>query len=735
MPRTPSPTPLGSGVNYNKGNYHELVQFLDIDWDKELEASNNDIEHMWKTLKNKIQEATDKFIPTISSCKTYGAEKWKRALPKPVREEIKIKNRLYKKYMHSRNEEERKRYRKQSNHVRGITRQIEMDEQRDIANRCKTNPKAFWSYVNKRTKNKNPIPDLVVAGPDGSELCISKDLDKAEVFSDYFSAVFNHDTTAPGGDLPQINSEQSMAEIHFDVDTIRKKLSSLNVYKSPGPDNIHPKILKEAAAVLAYPLYLIFQCSLESDCLPLDWKSGNITAIYKKGRKCLPNNYRPISLTSIICKVFESIVRTHLMKYFLEHNLFSEKQFGFLSKRSTVTQLLQILDTWTNQLEMGGQIDVIYTDLEKAFDKVPHHLLLKKLQNYLVDNKVKEWIASFLCNRRQRVGISNSFSSWRSVVSGIPQGSILGPFLFLVYINDIVSTCDDETSMFLYADDTKLFRYVGCPQDSKILQTDLQSLHKWIKEWLLSLNIEKCKIVSYGRQKQDTNYEIDGTQLERVTNIKDLGVIFDSDLKFHTHVNTIIGKAYAILGLINRNFRYMKTEVFIQLYKAMVRSHLEYAGSVWSPYMKGDIEKLERVQMRATRMVQGVRHLSYLDRLKFLNLPTLRYRRQRGDMIEVFKIMNGNYENFRPFSCLEQDRYNLRGNSKKLPVGYCKGNLRKYNFTCRVVGLWNSLPESVVTSESLNIFKARLDKHWRSQELCFDWTVDIGGTGNRSALN
>jgi hypothetical protein len=684
-------------------------------------------------LKNRLQEATDRFIPVSGTGKLVHA-KWGRPLHKSVRDEIGYKNKLWRKYLQSKDDQVYKQYKKQRNRVRAITRQEEMDEQKDIAYKSKSNPKAFWSYVNQRTKNKQFIPDLVSVDKDGTQTHVTDESEKAELLSNYFSKVFNYETVKPGGVLPTISSEQCMINVSFDVETVQRKLSLLNVNKSPGPDNIHPRVLKEAASVLAFPLCQIFRCSLETGQLPLDWRSGNISAIYKKGKKCLPCNYRPISLTSILCKILESLIRTHLIKFFMDNDLFSNKQFGFLSKRSTVSQLLQILDTWTEQLEKGGQIDIIYTDLEKAFDKVPHYLLLKKLKNFSIDENIMRWITSFLTDRRQRVGVHGSFSQWKPVVSGIPQGSILGPFLFLVYINDIVNTCNTESNMYLYADDTKLSRYIGESQDSLILQKDLDNLNNWIKTWLLKLNIDKCKIMSIGRRVVENKYTIDGIQLERVSNIPDLGVTFDTGLKFHVHVSTIVGRAYGVLGLINRHFRHMTTETFVLLYKSMVRSKLEYAHSVWNPYMKGDIEKLERVQMRATKMIRGLKHLSYIDRLKALNLPTLRYRRQRGDMIEVYKIINGYYDNFRPFSPVEPSRYSTRGNSKRLLFKRCRYDLRKYNFTNRVVGIWNSLPETVVKSRTVNAFKAGLDRHWRDQEQFYDWTMEVHGTGSRSIV-
>src|SRR5664279_3063394 len=218
-------------------------------------------------------------------------------------------------------------------------------------------------------------------------------------------------------------------------------------------------------------------------------------------------------------------------------------------------QLMKIIDMWTECLESGGQIDVIYTDLEKAFDKVPHNLLIQKLRNFYINEVCIKWIESFLANRRQRVNINGSYSEWARVISGIPQGSVLGPLLFIIYINDLVAACNSGSEVYLFADDAKLFKHVKSEIDKDILQNDLTGLQEWIKKWLLKLNIEKCKVVSYGRSNViSSDYYIDNIKLEKLDKIKDLGVLFDSKLSFREHVMTTTNKAYSILGIIKRNF-------------------------------------------------------------------------------------------------------------------------------------------------------------------------------------
>ena len=335
--------------------------------------------------------------------------------------------------------------------------------------------------------------------------------------------------------------------------TIHEQLLKLKTDKSPGPDNIHPRILKETADSISYSLYTLFNLSLNHELIPNDWQCSIVIAIHKKGNKSLTSNYRPISLTCISCKIMESIIRNHIMEYFHTNNLFSSKQFGFIKGRSTVLQLLNLIDSWTSSLENGGQIDVIYTDFEKAFDKVPHLRLLYKLQFYGINEQILNWIRGFLCTRKHCVKINGTLSEWRSVTSGIPQGSVLGPLLFIIYINDLPNECMNLSELFMFADDTKLFKYILNTFDSTTLEQNCQALFNWSQKWLMSLNINKCKVLSIGRRNMIQNsYGFDTpqsgfVQLERVDKMKDLGVIFDDDLSFKSHRYEKINKAYQIL--------------------------------------------------------------------------------------------------------------------------------------------------------------------------------------------
>ena len=315
-----------------------------------------------------------------------------------------------------------------------------------------------------------------------------------------------------------------------------------------------------------------------------------------------------------------------------------------------------------------------------------------------------------MSGREQRVVVNGNLSSWASILSGIPQGSVLGPILFVVFINDLPDVV--RSSVKIFADDTKLFRALRSSEDKVKLQQDLDSLMEWSQKWQLGFNESKCKVLHLGSANERMKYQMGASTLETTTNEKDLGVIIDEQLKFHQHVTTAVNKASRMLGLVRATFTCLDETTIPRLFTTMVRPHLEYGNSIWYPRFRQDKVEVEKIQKPATKLIPNLKHLPYEDRLRAFSLPSLEYRRRRGDMLQVFKIVNGiDRVNVNTFFSMQAES-STRGHDQKFVKKRARLGVRQSVFSHRVVNDWNSLPVEVIHSPSLNAFKSRLDKFW-----------------------
>ena len=396
--------------------------------------------------------------------------------------------------------------------------------------------------------------------------------------------------------------------------------------------------MKELADFICIPLSILYNKSLKEGAHK-SWTKAIITAIYKKGLKSDTGNYRPISITSVISKVMESIIRDATVAHLMKHGVLSNGQYGFVPGRNCITQLLLCMEDWTNMIENGESFDIIYTDFSKAFDSVAHERLLLKLENVGIKGDLLNWIRSFLTGRTQCVNVNGVTSSWKDVISGIPQGSVLGPLLFVIFINDMPEKVKFNICK-LFADDCKLYGPVN-DNDGNIMEIDFNNLENWPRQWQLPFNVKKCKVMHVGSKNPSRAYKLNDEIIDASDHEKDLGVIIDDSLKFRTHAAAAIKKANQTLGIIKKSYTSRDAVTISTLYKAMVRPHLEYGNAIWGPFSQGDKKSVESVQRRATKLIHGFNDKSYEDRIKQLKLPSLGYRRKRGDMIWMFKIMNG----------------------------------------------------------------------------------------------
>jgi ribonuclease P/MRP protein subunit RPP40 len=350
--------------------------------------------------------------------------------------------------------------------------------------------------------------------------------------------------------------------------------------------------------------------------------------------------------------------------------------------------LLEFLEFVSSYIDRGFPVDVIYLDFQKAFDKVPHRRLMLKINSLGISGSILKWIENWLQDREQKVVMLGSSSRWIKVKSGVPQGSVLGPLLFLIYINDIDEVV--ASKILKFADDPKLYGVVANQQDIERLKNDLKNLCNWSADWLMLFNVDKCKVMHLGYNNSKSTYGMNGKDLEEISEERDLGVIVQQDLKWRKQCSKSVSTANRILGMIKRSFCYLSKDVLLKLYKSLVRPHLEYCVQAWRPYLKKDIELIEGVQRRATKLIKSLKDETYENRLKKLHLTSMETRRLRGDLIEVFKMFKG-MDNLDVHKFFQLTNAPTRGHSLKLVKHGCNLDAERVHCFTGYSSSWKDL--------------------------------------------
>ena len=688
--------------DFQKGDYDGMRQYAhNKKW--KLLLKNKKPEQCWGILKQEFDYMITTFVPFKRHRRSR-----KKHLSNKALQKIRNKQRLWKLYRTTGNNDDYIKYKEALNATTKEIRSSKRMFEQKLATNIKQDSKSFFAYIRSKQRVKDSIGPL--KGNNGAVISNNKEM--AESLNEYFSTVFTlEDINAlPATEQLLEEGKTCLEQLVVTPGMIEAKIKGLKDNKSPGADGISPRLLKEIVDDISVPLAIAFNLSIQDGIVPREWKNANIIPIFKKGSRCKSENYRPVSLTSVICKLLESLLRDHMVDFLTRHNLINQTQHGFLKGRSCLTNLLDFMEHISKWADDGSPVDVIYLDFQKAFDKVPHQRLLIKLKSHGMGESVVNWVRDWLSGRKQRVVVEGEESSWRPVISGVPQGSVLGPILFLIYINDLEN--EIGSNILKFADDTKMFRRVESQEDRHQLQSDLNKLVKWAEKWQMLFNKDKCKCLHIGQANAKNNYIMNNTVLLSTEREKDVGVVVSSDMKVSEQCGIAARKGNQILGLIRRNIAYRDKRLIIPLYMSLVRPHLEYCIQAWRPHMRKDIDKLERVQRRATRLISEISQLSYEERLQQCRLTTLETRRIRGDQIEVFKIMHG-YEGLNKdmFFRIKNDSI-TRGHSLALVKSHSRLDIRKYTFSQRVVNDWNKLPEECINATSVNMFKNKIDQYY-----------------------
>ena len=532
---------------------------------------------------------------------------------------------------------------------------------------------------------------------------ITNDRDKANTLNNHFSSVFTQEIYPIPKLSPSVYSDIPFLKIG--IDGVVKQLKNINQNKATGPDELPARVLKEAAAEIAPIITHIFQQSYNTSKLPDDWLQALVTPIHKKSLKSDPANYRPISLTCILCKVMEHIILSNMWKHLHKHNILLHFQHGFQSGLSCDSQLIETVHDWITAMDNKSQIDAILLDFAKAFDKVPHKRLLSKLAFYGIIGNTKNWIKSFLSHRKQRVSVNGALSDNTCVTSGVPQGSVLGPVLFLLYINDINNNI--QSPIRLFADDSIIYRIIKSETDNNILQSDLIQLQTWSNKWQMEFNIPKCVHLPITNKTKPRlhSYSLCGVPLSTVSSQPYLGIKLDTKLTWANHITDIASKSSKVLGMIKRTLGPCKPNVKETAYNMLLRPKLEYASPIWNPHTTTQIKHLEKVQHRAAKFVKNYhrRQTATTDLIATLGWPTLERRRIIKQAMTFYKILN-NIINITPPPGLLKPSKN-RGH---YIATRCRINTAVFSFYPHAIRIWNMIPPHITAIENPIAFQAAI---------------------------
>ena len=679
--------------DYTNADFEGMCSFL-LDHDFSDFIKSNNIDDLWFYLKHLLMEAVDMFLPK-ARVSNSSSPKW---FTPDIRHSI---NRL--------------RYRRRKL-MKNPSRQAQaaiVDEEQHISKMIEA-ARALWErklvddfagssnhkiYSHIRSLSRLvSFPTPMTLGSQEAPSAASK----AELFNKYFHSVLSRSSDFPLRSISDFDGTAS--DIRLDPMETLRALESLDQSKAMGSDAISPKVLKHCALAIFGPVTHLFQLSLNQGYLPLEWKSHLITPVFKSGDRSLVNNYRPISLLCIISKVLERLIYNHIIDY-LSTEVLNSVQFGFRRGKSTIQQLLLFFEDISNAANKHQQVDAVYLDFRKAFDSVPHVKLLQKLRACGITGQLWYWFHAYLSNRQQATVIERHVSGYLPVTSGVPQGSILGPILFILFLNDLPSVVS-AAKILKFADDTKCYKTVSDGIDAALLQEDIDNIGDWSKANDLGFNPNKLALIHFHRRHSimDTSYCMHGSEIASRDSHRDLGILVSDDLSWSCHHKSILAKAYGKLAMIRRTFSNLcPINSRKKLYISLIRSQLVYGSQLWRPMHIKDIRKLEQMQRRATKFILGDWQNDYKSRLLKLEILPLMMLYELNDIMFFITNMRSPSESYDILQHVAFSSSNTRSCSSKLIHRRPVTNFHRHFYYQRLVKLWNALPTIDLTLSTNNL--------------------------------
>ena len=699
-----------------RGNYASISSALsEVDW--ELEFMYLGVQDSYEVFLSIIMQLVNHYVPVSSG---DPSPPWSVRPPRVLGRDRSNAWRHYKylRSIHGRSDDRTllamDEFRQANSRYRNFVIHSRCEYEKQLMDRYAECPRLFHSYIRMKKKGKLSVGPLLLE--DGT-LVDSPEI-MSEALAEAFASVYNwHCPLNPAANQ---NFLGNMPDVEISREKVLTVLDSLDPTGAAGPDAVHPKLLRSCAGELAGPLQFLFVKSLLEGVVPDAWRESVIIPIHKGGSRYEPLNYRPVSLTSVPCKCMERILVMAISDYLEGNDILSRHQFGFRKGRSTEDQLLLTYAEVSSWMDAGYIVDVVLLDFSKAFDVVNHRILISKLREIGISEQVVVWVQSLIGGRSMRVAVDGVESLPREVGSGVPQGSVVGPILFLIYVNYLSAGLFSSCKSF--ADDFKLYlRYKRDENSGSLgrasLQTDLDRISLVAGSWNLALNPEKCVVLRFARGSSGVAtdfrpYYLNGRALRFVQSHRDLGVVVDVRMRFHQHVREVVAKASGLASNILRSTVCREPDFMVTLFVTHIRPILDYCSSVWNVGYLGDSRLLEAVQRSWTRNIEGLAGLNYSARLESLGLFSVKGRLVRSDLIKYWKIVRGCTEDSEIAGLLcRTTNTRTRGHGYRLHQKNCATDAKIRFFDVRCVHRWNQLPAHVVEADSLASFKRMLAEH------------------------
>lgn len=688
--------------NYNSScfNEHLYSELNKISWD------SNDPNFLWDRLKTIFDSVSDIYAPIRTRRVRSVYAPW---LTTSIRHEMNHRDYLKKKAVKTKSEYFNKAYKTQRNLVNNLIKSVKTEYCKNSIDQNMNNPKEMWRNINQVLGGKGRCSKTTnitkIKASNGDILTDENEI--ADAFNKYFTEIgpeLSSQLDNTTCDYTKYVHHIANAEFNFNPVSYANVLNALlktKPGKASGPDKIPGRLLKDSAYVLTPYLKLIFNLSLSAGIFPNDWKIARVAPVHKSEKKDDCGNYRPISVLSLVSKLFEKLVYEQVNNYLINNNILTPHQSGFRRSYSTCISLLKTTNTWFVNMDKGFINGVIFLDLKKAFDTVNHEILIKKLELYGIRNTALRWFVSYLSNRSQVCKVGKSFSSPAKITTGVPQGSNLGPLLFLLYINDLPN-CLKNSDPALFADDTNLTVHGASASEIELkLEQDLNNVHQWLLANKLTLNVKKTEYMLIGSRQRlsqvitDPHLQIGSEKIKRVSTTKTLGVMVDEYITWDKHIDQITRKVSKGIGLLRRSKDLVNKKSLNSIYKVLILPHFDYCALVWDNCSITLQNKLEKLQNKAGRIITGDSYDTPSDIvMKKLGWERL-YDRRKAQLCSLMKklVRGENNNNLTDlFSLSNRPCYNLRSNNRVLSLPKPNTNALKKSFSYRGARVWNDLP-------------------------------------------